>query len=107
LRSPLASGYGAAANDRETAVSRMIAAALADNSPARTRCARMRAFGGLAMHVLAVSLIGLGVASGCWAIILLLLDNRARRINERSFRENLDEIDRQLREARRERGDLS
>jgi hypothetical protein len=58
------------------------------------------------MHVLAFSLIGLGAAFSCWAIVSLLLDNRKRKNDERSFRKSLDEIDHQLRRARGERGEL-
>jgi hypothetical protein len=57
------------------------------------------------MHILVISLIGLGAAFNCGAIVFLLLDKRKRGLNHRSFQENLDEIDRQVARARRERGE--
>jgi hypothetical protein len=35
-------------------------------------------FGGLLMHILAISLIGFSGAFSCWAMVFLLLDNRKR-----------------------------
>jgi hypothetical protein len=58
------------------------------------------------MYILAISLIGFSGAFSCWAMVFLLLDNRKRTNDERSFRESLDEIDHQLRRARRERSEL-
>jgi hypothetical protein len=43
------------------------------------------------MRILAISLIGLG-ALNCSAIVFLLLDERKRGPNQRSFQENLVEI---------------
>jgi hypothetical protein len=72
------------------------------NSATRLRCR----FGGEKMHILAVLLIGLGAVFNCGAIGFLLLDHRKRGLNHRSFQESLDEIDRQLARARRERGEF-
>jgi hypothetical protein len=60
------------------------------------------------MRVLALSLIGIGVAINCCAIAFLLLRNRRRfDLEEKSFEKNLDEIERHFQKTRRERGDLS
>ncbi len=57
------------------------------------------------LHTVGISLIGIGSAVTCCAVIVFMLDKH-QRTQASSFEENVLEIDHHLVDARRERGEL-
>ena len=55
------------------------------------------------MHVLVISLIACGCAFNCCAIAFLLWENRKRDLQKKTFKQNLNELDYHLDQARSSR----